>query len=156
MKKYLLPAVTVTIVMILIGCGGSEYRFGNQKNLPNLSGQWNYSATSQVMSQQYHGSGNLAQANLGVQGNIDLLFSFCAPSATVSGVLTATQPFDTSSMTSYSLTIVLQENVSGGGTQEVDLTGSASADGTKMSGTYSAPAGACTTGDSGVWSASKN
>lgn len=150
--------VSLSVLLLLlapVGCGGSEYRFGNQKNLPNLSGQWNFSATSQTMSQQFQGGGNIAQSNLGIQGSVSTLFNYCAPSATISGTLTPTQPFDTTSVTSYTLTMVMQEQVSNGGTQEVDLTGSASADGTRMSGTYTAPAGSCTAGDSGVWTASK-
>lgn len=143
------------LLLALMGCGGSEYRFGNQKPLPNLSGQWTFSATSQTMSQQFHGTGSIAQSNLALQGSVSTLFNYCAPSANISGTLTATQPFDTTSTTSYTLTMVMQEQVADGGVQEVDLEGSASADGTRMSGTYTASGGSCTTGDSGVWSASK-
>jgi hypothetical protein len=148
--------VALLLAVSMLGCGGSEYRFGNSRRLPNLSGNWNFTATSQTMSQQFHGTASFAQANLGLQGTVNLLFDYCAPKATLSGVLTPTDPFDSFSVTSYSLSLVLQENVTEGGSQEVDLDGSASADGTKMSGTYTAPAGSCTAGDTGVWTATKN
>jgi hypothetical protein len=60
-------------------------------------------------------------------------------------------------VTSYPLTLTLRESVTGGaGPHEITLIGSASADGTHMSHTYFAPAGSCTTGDNGVWTATKN
>jgi len=156
MAQKLVWCVALLLAVCMLGCGGSEYRFGNARRLPNLSGQWTFTATSQTMSQQFQGNASLAQTNLGLQGNLNLLFDYCAPTATVGGVLVAVQPFDDSSVNSYTLSLKLQENVAGGGLQEVDLTGSASADGTKMSGTYTAPAGNCTIGDSGVWTAAKN
>lgn len=150
--------VALLLAMGMIGCGNhTEGRFGNPRELPGLSGTWNFTATSQTMSQQFQGTASIYQANYAVQGTVNLLFDYCAPSATVSGTLVPTQPFDSASLTSYAVDLVLQENVTGDAApQEVDLTGSASADGSQMSGTYTAPAGGCTDGDIGVWSAHKN
>jgi hypothetical protein len=145
------------LAICMVGCGGSEYRFGNSRTLPNLSGQWAFTATSQTMSQQYQGTANVAQSDLGLQGIVKLLFNYCAPSATVSGLLEANPSFSSTSVTSYGIAITLQENVAqNSGPQEIDLTGTVSADGTKMSGTYTAPVGSCTSGDTGVWTANKN
>ena len=155
MVQKLVRGVALLLTVCMVGCGGSEYRFGNDRRLPNLSGMWNFTATSQTMSQQYQGAANLAQTNLGLQGIVNLLFDYCAPSATAGGSLTPNPSFDSSSVTSYDVQITLQENVAGGGTQQVNLTGSASADGTRMSGTYTVPAGSCTTGDTGTWTAEK-
>lgn len=146
----------ILLAVCMAGCGGSEYRFGNTRTLPNLSGQWNFSATSQTMSQQYQGTGNFAQTNLGLQGSVNLLNNVCEPTANLSGSLVATPAFNATSLTSYSVSITLQGNVSGGGTQEIILSGSASADGTKMSGTYTVPEGVCSSADAGAWTASKN
>lgn len=147
------------LAMGMIGCGGNhtEGRFGNPRKLPGLSGTWNFTATSQTMSQKFQGTASIAQTNYAVQGTVNLLFDYCAPTATISGVLTPTDPFDSSSLTSYSpVNLTLQENVTGGDApQQVNLTGSASADGSQMSGTYTAPAGGCTAGDTGVWTAAK-
>ena len=60
----------VLLAVFMVACGGSEYRFGNSRTLPNLSGQWNVIATSQTISQQFVGGANLAQTNLGLQGNV--------------------------------------------------------------------------------------
>lgn len=141
-------------ILTMAGCGGSEYRFGNQRRLPSLTGDWIITASSQTMSQQFQGTGNFSQANLGLQGTVNLLFDYCAPTSTLGGSLTPTDPFDSNSVTAYSVSATVQENVVGG-QQAINLLGSASADGNSMSGTYTASAGTCTTGDSGVWSASK-
>ena len=148
--------VAMILAVCMLGCGGSEYRFGNTRTLPNLSGQWAVTATSQTMSQQFQGTANVAQTNLALQGSVSNLFDYCAPTATISGTLDGTQPLDPNAVTSYALTLTMQENLTGGGTQMITLTGSASADGTHMSGTYTALAGLCTTGDTGVWTANKN
>jgi hypothetical protein len=70
--------------------------------------------------------------------------------------MTPTNPFDYTSTTSYSISMTMQENVTGEGVQQVDLTGTVSANGNQMSGTYIAPAGSCTIEDHGVWTANKN
>ena len=155
MKKYVRLLLALLVLVSIAGCGGSEYRFNNQRSLPNLTGHYNFSATSQTMSQQYQGTAEVSQSNLAVQGSVTELFNYCAPSATVSGSLTPVDDFNPTSVVSYTVNLVLQENVVGGGTQEVDLTGTASANGDHWSGTYTAPPGSCTTGDSGVWSADR-
>ena len=155
LRKYGLWIAGV-LAMLLAGCGGSEYRFGNNRTLPNLSGKWNVSATSNATSQQYAGTANLAQTNMALQGSFALLFTYCADSATATGLLDPNTTFTPTSLTSYGVTITLQESVgSNSGPQSAILKGSASADGTHMSGTYTVPAGSCTTGDNGVWTANK-
>jgi hypothetical protein len=149
--------VAIIMALFMLGCGGSEYRFGNSRTLPNLSGDWTFDATSTTTSQQFHGTASFAQTNNGVQGTVTNLFTFCASAATLGGVLNPVQPFDPTSVNSYKVDIVLQEKVpSGSAPQAIELLGSASADGKHMSGVYSAESGACTTGDSGTWVANKN
>ena len=146
----------ILVAVFMLGCGGSEYRFGNSRRLPNLSGKWNVTATSIQMSQQFQGVANLAQGNNGLQGTMTNLFTYCAASATVGGVLTPVSGFNAASVNSYSVDAMLQEDVSSGSApQAIELIGSASADGTHMSGVYQASAGSCTTGDSGTWVANK-
>ena len=147
----------ILLAIFMLGCGGSEYRFGNSRTLPNLSGTWSISANSTQTSQQFQGTANVAQTNNGVQGTLQGLFSYCAPSATLGGTLDPIQPFDSTSVNSYNVNVVLQEAVGeNSAPQAIQLVGSASADGTHMSGTYTATAGSCTTGDTGTWTANKN
>lgn len=153
MRKWAL-GIALFFVVGMIGCGGSEYRFGNARTLPNLSGSWTFTAQSQTMPQQFQGTAEVAQSNLGLQGSVNNLFVYCAPNANLSAVMTPTQPFVSTSVTSYSLVVTLQENVTGR-PQTIVLQGSSSADGTHMSGTYTAYAGGCTNGDSGAWTANK-
>jgi|SRR6516162_5404983 hypothetical protein len=104
--------IALILTVCMVGCGGSEYRFGNNRTLPNLSGQWSLTATSQATSQQFQGTANVAQTNLGLQGTVNNLFDYCAPAATLGGSLQPTQPFIPASVTSYQLTLTLQESVS--------------------------------------------
>jgi len=134
--------VAMILAIFMVGCGGSEYRFGNNRTLPNLSGQWHISATSIDKSQQYQGTANFAQTNTGVQGTVNDLFTYCAPSATLGGALDPVSPFDSTSLNSYAVDVVLQEDVpTGANPQSIELSGSASADGTHMSGVYTAHSG---------------
>jgi len=156
MSQKVIGLIGLFLAMCMIGCGGSEYRFGNARTLPNLSGQWKIIATSQTMAQQFLGTANLAQTNLGMQGTVSQLFVYCAGSATASAELVPNSAINPSSVVSYGVTMTLQEGVSSAsGPQQINLVGTASADGQKMSGTYSAPAGSCTAGDMGVWTANK-
>jgi|SRR6516162_2640352 len=60
--------IALILTVCMVGCGGSEYRFGNNRTLPNLSGQWSLTATSQATSQQFQGTANVAQTNLDCRG----------------------------------------------------------------------------------------
>ena len=149
-------SLATLIAVCMLGCGGSEFRFGNSRRLPNLSGKWNVTANSTAMSQQFQGIADLAQVNHGLQGTLTNLFTYCAASATLGGVLSPNRAFDATAVNSYGVAAVLQEAVGpGSAPQAIQFLGSASADGTHMSGVYTADAGSCTAGDSGTWVANK-
>jgi hypothetical protein len=154
MAKKCVWCIALLAAMCMLACSGSEYRFGNtQTYIPkSLSGQWSFSAQSQTIPANYNGTGTITQTNEALLGNVNLLFDYCAPTAGLSGLI------DNSSCvaTGCNVTLTLQENVVGGGSQVVNLTGTVNITGNGLSGTYTAPAGSCTTGDKGVWAASKN
>jgi hypothetical protein len=139
---------------LLAGCGGSEYRFGNQRTLPNLSGHWTFKLVSGTSYAQYQGTADLTQTNLDLQGTANAIFPSCASTALVDIPLTPTPGFNSNSVVSYTLTGTMQEDVSSG-KQLVSLSGSASADGNGMSGSYTLQPGACSNGETGTWAASK-
>ena len=145
----------ILIAFCLAGCGGSEYRFGNSRRLPSLTGNWRFTAVSGTTYTQYQGTSSLNQTNLDLQGTVNSLFPACAPTALTDIPLSPASPFDSSSVISYTFASgTMQENVSDG-QQLVTLTGSASADGNAMSGTYFVQSGTCSDGETGTWSASK-
>jgi len=156
-SRSVLIAPVLLLSLVLLGCGGSEYRFGNQPREQYVTGQWVFQANSTTMAHQYQGTATLSQVNLGISGTVNLLFDYCAPSAQISGQLSNGLvpgiPPDLGQ--SADVTLTLQENVASGGAQEVDLSGSAASNGNSMSGTYTAPPGSCTTGDVGNWTAYK-
>lgn len=150
-----LSALALILCILLAGCGGSENRFGNQRQLPSLTGNWRFTAISGTTYTQYQGTASLGQTNLDLQGTINSLFPACAPTALTDIPLQPTSPFDSTSVTSYTFTSgTMQENVSDG-KQSVTLSGSASADGKAMSGAYVVQSGTCSDGETGTWSASK-
>lgn len=145
----------ILLAFCMVGCGGSEYRFGNSRRLPSLTGNWRFTAVSGITYTQYQGTASLGQTNLDLQGTVNSLFPACAPTALTDVPLEPTSPFDSNSVTSYTFTSgTMQENVSDG-QQLVTLTGSAAADGNSMSGTYALQSGTCSDGETGTWSASK-
>jgi len=156
-RSFLTVSVLI-FCLILLGCSGSEYRFGNSPREQSLSGQWLFQATSNVTTQQFQGTATLGQVNLGINGSMGtMFFGSCAPTSTVSGLLSgALVPGAVQPGPPVSVALQLQGNVSAGGTQEVDLTGSAATDANSMSGTYTVPIGPCASmSDAGVWTAYK-
>ncbi len=155
-RSLLLLAIVLCGTIVLGSCGGSEYKFGNQRRLPSLTGNWSINAISGTTSAQYQGTANLGQTNLDLSGTVTGLFTYCGATGLLDAPLSAAAGFNSESVTSYTISgATLQENVTVGGTQLVTLTGSASADGGSMSGSYIVPPGSCSSGDTGTWSASK-
>jgi hypothetical protein len=148
------------LAVLMVGCGGSEYRFGNsQSSTPsNLSGQWTFTASSTTTSAKYNGTGSVQQTNTAIFGSINLLFDFCAPTASITGMVGSTAPTEPGiPSSSTAIAMFLQENVSLGGSQTATLYGTVTIDGKRMSGTYDLAPGACSLyGESGVWAANKN
>lgn len=106
-----------------------------------------------MMNAKYNGTASIPQTNEAPLGTVNALFDYCAPTAALSGFIDNNSCISTG----CNVTLTLQENVAGGGSQVFSLTGTVTAtSGNAMSGKYTTPAGSCTGGDSGIWAASKN
>ena len=103
----------------------------------SLSGGWQFTGTSTKYGLNFTGTVAILQTSSTLTGEAMLSGSACTPSAALSGSISGT-----------AVTVQLNE-----GGQLVTFTGTANSDLTSMSGTYSAPSGGCTNGDSGTWSA---
>ena len=147
--------IALLAAVCMLACSGSEYRFGNKQSYvpKSLSGPWTFTAQSQTITANYKGTASISQTNEALLGTVNSLFEYCAPTAALSGLI------DNNSCvsTGCNVTLTLQENVAGGGSQVFNLTGTVNATKSNaMSGTYTATAGSCTGGDNGIWAASKN
>jgi uncharacterized protein (TIGR03437 family) len=100
-----------------------------------FTGYWSFTAKSRVYGFQSGASGQLTQSGNTISGQLILNGTPCATSAAVSGTVSGN-----------SLSMNLDENG-----QIVLFSGSVSSDGNSASGTYTAPPGGCTNGDSGTW-----
>ena len=127
-------AGVVALALFMAGCGG------NNKQTSSLTGNWQLTAHSTVFGLTVTGSGALSQLGNSVAGQVSLSGTPCATTAAVSGSVSGT-----------TVTLQLQE-----GSQAVNFTGAANSGFTSISGSYTAPSGGCTNGDSGTWSATKN
>jgi hypothetical protein len=125
------------LVLFLSACGGG----GSQPvNTPlNLTGKWQFTAKSMLVSLTVVGDGSLSQIGTHLSGQFSLSGTPCATTAGLEGTLMGT-----------TLNFLLQE-----GSQAVSFRGTVTADGRSASGTYSAPSGECTQGDFGSWTATK-
>jgi hypothetical protein len=130
----LLKIAVVLLCGSIVGCGSS-----NRPSVPSLSGKWQVTGTSNVTGAVVTGDGRLQQSHSLVSGTAAISGSPCATSVMVFG-----------SITDITVTLQLQF-----GNQPINFTGTANQAMTSMSGTYTAPSGGCTNGDSGTWSATK-
>lgn len=102
----------------------------------NISGNWNITAHSTSFGDTFQIAGQINQSGGSLSGQLSVAGSICAQTATFTGTISA----------NGSITINLNESG-----QVVVFSGTVSADGNSASGTYSAPSGGCTSGDSGTW-----
>jgi hypothetical protein len=100
-----------------------------------FTGYWTFTAQSSVYGFQSGASGQLTQNGNNISGQLSLTGTPCAVSATVNGTVSGS-----------ALSMNLNENG-----QVVMFTGTVSSDNDSASGTYVAPSGGCTNGDSGTW-----
>jgi uncharacterized protein (TIGR03437 family) len=105
-----------------------------------FTGYWTFTAQSSVYGFQSGASGQLTQNGNNISGQLSLSGTPCATSAAVSGTVSGS-----------SLSMSLNENG-----QLVSFSGSVSSDGNSASGTYVAPSGGCTNGDSGTWAGTRH
>lgn len=132
-------ALLVLILCLgLSGCSGGGGSSQSAQVL-NLAGNWQANTTSNLGFNTFL-SGTLAQTGNQISGTMSISGSPCATSGTLNGTVTG-----------RSVTLSLTE-----GAQSVSLSGTASVDGNSMTGTYQAPAGGCTSGDSGTFSATRS
>ena len=131
--------VPVALLLSALMCGCSNGSSSPSASPINMAGNWQVSATSSKFGTQSRGSGTLAQSGSNISGSLSLTGTPCATSASVSGTLNG-----------QSLNLSLNENG-----QIVTLTGTVAADGNSASGSYSAPAGGCTNGDTGTWTGTR-
>ena len=126
-------AVTIAVT----SCGGGS--MGNTSS-SNLTGTWQFTSDSSVFAIHSTGTAKLQQSGSSVSGELNPLSGTpCATSAALSGTISGTS-------------LMLQINENG---QIVNLTGNVNQQFTSASGTYTAPSGGCTNGDSGTWSTTK-
>jgi hypothetical protein len=121
----------VLLSAILVGCGGSS------SPTINLSGTWQLSAQSQTFNTAVTGTAIIQQSGSTLSGTVGLTGSPCASTAALKGSLSGSTMIFT--LTEGSQAVNFQGNVSG----------------TTISGTYAAPVGGCTNGDTGTWSATQ-
>jgi uncharacterized protein (TIGR03437 family) len=104
-----------------------------------LTGYWTFTTQSSVYGFQSGASGEVTQSGNNISGQLSLSGTPCATSAAVSGTISGS-----------SLSISLDENG-----QLVTFSGTVSGGGNSASGTYLAPPGGCTNGDSGTWAGNR-
>ena len=122
------------LVLFLVGCGGSS-----SSDLPfSLSGSWRFTGHSNALSLDFGGVATVSQ-NMDVVTGIVGFEMPCGGGQVLTGTVSGT-------------TVNLELGQSG---QQINFTGTVANGGGSMSGTYTAPLGACSTGDSGTWSATK-
>lgn len=127
--------VVVTCSVFLLSCGGGTGNPGQ-----TVSGNWQFSATSSIfIDSSTSGSATLTQNGSSVSGTITLSGTPCATSGSLNGTVSGS---------TFNFTV--QE-----GSQSVSFTGQLNSIFTEATGTYVAPAGGCTNGDQGNWTAIK-
>jgi hypothetical protein len=119
----------------LLSCGGGTSNSGQTVN-----GNWQFSGTSTVFfGNTTGGTATLTQNGSSVSGTVSLTGTPCATSGSLSGTVSGS---------TFNFTI--QE-----GSQSVSFMGQLNSVFTEATGTYTAPAGGCTNGDQGNWTATK-
>lgn len=127
--------ITIALLVSLLGCGGGSLSSAP----PTVNGTWQLVGKSSVFNVTVTGTGTLAQSGKSVTGTLTLSGTPCATTAPLSGTIS-----------NNAFTFQVTE-----GTQPVSFTGTLNSSFTSASGTYAAPTGGCTAGDSGTWSATK-
>ena len=130
--RKLIWCVVLLLAVCAVGCGGSS-----GSNQIDIAGSWSFSSQSSLV--MVSGNATMQQSGNALSGQVTLNGTPCATSATLTGTISG-------SMVNFQL----QE-----GSQAVSFTGTVTANGTGVSGTYTAPTGGCTNGDSGSWAATK-
>lgn len=135
--KHTFETVALGVLLVVLSaCGGG----GNSSTAPvNMAGNWQFTGNSTTFGYTFTASGQVNQTKSSISGTLSLSGSPCARTADFSGTLNGT-----------SLSATLNESG-----QNVSFTGTVSADGNSLSGTYAAPSGGCTNGDTGTWSGSR-
>lgn len=136
MKRTFETTALGFLLVFLSACGGG----GNSSSAPvNMAGNWQFAVTSTKFGGTVTDTGQINQNGASVSGTFSLNGTPCAQTANFSGTLNGT-----------SLSGIEDE-----GGQNVSFNGTVSADGNSGSGTYTAPSGGCTNGDTGTWSGSR-
>lgn len=139
MKRTLEKAAFAVLLAFLSGCGGGSSSSSQQSAPVNLAGNWQFTAKSTPFGITVVGNGSIQQNGSSISGQLSLSGTPCATTASLSGTITGT-----------SLNFQIQE-----GSQPVSFTGTAAANGSSASGTYTAPSGGCTNGDFGTWTGTR-
>jgi hypothetical protein len=117
---------------VLLGCGNYN---NSSSQSSNVAGNWTITATSTKFGDMITATGMLTQSTYAISGSFNLVGDPCANTASVSGTITGA-----------SISLVLNE-----AGQDVTFTGTLTNGGSSASGTYTAVAGGCTSGDTGTW-----
>ena len=110
---------------------------GTSSTPGNMAGSWQFSGQSSIFGIEFSATGQIVQVGNAISGQLAISGTPCATSAAFTGTVSATG----------ALTINLNENG-----QVVVFSGTLASDGNSASGTYGAPSGGCTNGDTGTWS----
>lgn len=137
MLRYRRSSLLALILCLgLPACGGG-HTVGGGTTL-NLAGNWQATTRSNFGFSTFL-AGTLSQSGNQISGTLTISGSPCAVSGALAGTVSGT-----------SVNLSLNE-----GGQSVTIAATASADGNSMTGTYQAPLGGCTNGDSGTFSATR-
>lgn len=133
--KRLAIAIPTALILFLFGCGSGN----NSSSVVNIAGNWSFTGNSTKFGDQFTATGAIVQTGSSVSGALTLEDDPCATTASFSG-----------SVSGSNLSVQLNE-----GGQEVSYTGTITDNGSAAGGTYTAPAGGCTGGDTGTWSGTR-
>jgi hypothetical protein len=144
-QVFSLRGMALFLLLALLGLGAIEEGCGvtasssTSTSAPtvqiNMAGNWSISTTSAKFGIQRSLTGTIAQNGSTIFGSLNISGSPCAQVGSLSGSLNANM-----------ITASLIMNG-----QSVTLTGTVTADANSASGSYSAPVGGCTNGETGTW-----
>jgi hypothetical protein len=130
-------ALVAICVFFLSSCK-NPFDFNSSEPL-NIAGGWSISATSSKFGNQITAMGTIAQNGSLISGSFSLAGDHCSDSATMSGKLKG-----------HSISMALGESG-----QDVIFTGDVTNGSSSANGSYVAPTGGCTSGDTGTWVGTK-
>lgn len=142
MRQSIGSSFTTSVLILCLGLsacsggGGSNQQSGQ---LLNLTGYWQANTISNL-GYNTSLSGHVIQSGNQISGTMTVVGSPCATSSALSGTIAG-----------MSVALSLMEGV-----QSVSFSGTVSADGNSITGTYQAPAAGCTNGDSGTFTATRS